>query len=118
MEGFYASHRLALVAGHDAGDACWRVREAASFGVPAVVAATAARAVGWQDGRDLLSAPDGDAAALAAAAVRLYRDEVLWTALRDAALARVAEECAPDAFDAQAARIAACTPGLALVEGR
>jgi O-antigen biosynthesis protein len=116
MQGLYASHRLALVTDHDVGSASWRVREAAAFGVPTVVPETVARALGWQHDSDLMSAPDGDAALLAAAAIRLYRDDVLWTAVREAALRRVSEECAPDAFDAGVARIVACTPGLALVE--
>jgi len=115
MQGFHATHRLALVP-YDGAGASWRVRDAASSGVPAVVTETVAREAGWQDGSELLSAPDGDAAALAAAAVRLYRDEALWSALREAALQRVAAECAPGAFDAQAARIAAVGPvGMTLV---
>jgi O-antigen biosynthesis protein len=104
----YATHRVAVVPDLVAAGASRRVQEAASFGVPAVASGVVAReAATWLGGHDLLCVPEGDAAAMAAAAVRLHRDETLWKTLRENALARLAAECAPEAFDAQAVRLAA-----------
>jgi GT2 family glycosyltransferase len=70
--------------------------QAAAYGVPIVASTLVAAQLGWQDEVDLLVADD--AARFAEQCVRLYRDEALWTRLREAALARASQECAPDAF--------------------
>jgi hypothetical protein len=54
--------------------------------------------VGWENGRELLSAPAGDAEAFARAVLALQRDEALWQRVRDAALERVGRECGAAGF--------------------
>ena len=79
-----------------------KAHQAAAYGVPIVASSLVAEQLGWQDEVELLVA---DAAArFAEQCVRLYRDEALWTRLRDAALARVSVECAPDTFRLNLAR--------------
>jgi O-antigen biosynthesis protein len=68
------------------------VYEAASFGLPVVATELLCRQLGWQDGEDLLVAPDSDPALFAQQIVQLYRDEGLWTRLREAALERLRRE--------------------------
>jgi GT2 family glycosyltransferase len=75
-----------------------KVHRAAAAGVPVVASKVVADQLGWRHGVELLVADD--AAACAAQCMALYRDAALWQTLRDGALARVAEECAPSRFRA------------------
>lgn len=76
-----------------------KVHQAAALGIPMVTTSLIAGQVGWQDGQELLVADD--APAFAAACVRLYRDCALWDGLRQRALARVRQDCAPEVFAAR-----------------
>ena len=73
-----------------------KVHQAAAFGVPVVTTTLIAEQASWQDGRDLLAA--SDAGSFAEACTRLYRDEALWTAIRNSALDRCATDCSPEMF--------------------
>jgi glycosyltransferase involved in cell wall biosynthesis len=73
-----------------------KVHQSAAFGVPVVTTSLIAAQAAWRDGRDLLAA--SDARGFAEACTRLYRDEALWTAIRNSALDRVATDCSPAAF--------------------
>ncbi|WP_187144315.1 glycosyltransferase [Microvirga massiliensis] len=73
-----------------------KVQQAAAFGVPVVATKLIADQTGWQSARDLLAASDAEA--FAEACIRLHRDDALWTAVREAALTRCAEDCSPEAF--------------------
>ena len=73
-----------------------KVHQAAAFGVPVVTTSLIAAQANWRDGRDLLAA--SDARGFAEACTRLYRDEALWTAIRNSALERCATDCSPEAF--------------------
>lgn len=81
-----------------------KVYEAASRGVPVVTTDLLARQLGWEAGIDLLAAPVNDADAFAQACALLYRDDSSWNAIREAALRRVEQECAPDRFRQSVAR--------------
>jgi O-antigen biosynthesis protein len=73
-----------------------KVHQAAAFGVPVVTTSLIAQQANWRDGRDLLAA--SDARGFAEACTRLYRDEALWTAIRNSALERCGTDCSPEAF--------------------
>jgi O-antigen biosynthesis protein len=73
-----------------------KVVEAAARGVPVVGTPLVARQLGWEAGRDLLVGESPDE--FARAITSLYSDPVRWMAVRDAALARVAQEYSLDAF--------------------
>ncbi len=88
----YDSHRVFFAPTRFAGGIAFKLHEAASFGLPIVASALLARQVGWPDGQALLAGDIGDPAQFAAQMLRLYGDEPLWHALRDAALARLASE--------------------------
>ncbi len=92
----YDSHRMFVAPTRYAAGLPYKVYEAASFGVPVVASDMLCRQMGWRDGEEVLSAPATDPATFAARIVGLYRDEVLWQRLRDAALARVAAENGPE----------------------
>ena len=50
--------------------------EAAAYGLPVVGTDLLAEQLGWESGRELLTAPPGDATAFADACVTAYRDGV------------------------------------------
>jgi GT2 family glycosyltransferase len=73
-----------------------KVQEAAAQGLPVVATSVIAGQLGWRDGEELLASDDAEE--FAGRCVALYEDAKLWARIRDAALARVAEVCAPDRF--------------------
>jgi len=79
-----------------------KVLEAAAFGVPVVCTALLARQLGWRDNVEVLVADSADD--FAAQSTALYRDAAMWIRLREAALARVAEDCSPVSFRAALGR--------------
>ena len=88
-EQLYDAHRLFIAPTRIAAGVPYKVHEAASFGLPVVATELLGRQLDWQDGRELLTAPAIDPAAFATQVVRLYRDPMLWQALREAALDRL-----------------------------
>jgi glycosyltransferase involved in cell wall biosynthesis len=70
------------------------VYEAASFGLPVVATSLLRAQLGWHAGEEVLAADHADAEAFADHVLALYRDEALWQRVRDAALARIAADCA------------------------
>lgn len=80
-----------------------KVHQAAAYGVPVVATSLLARQLGWRDGVELLVADNPEA--FADAIARLYTDEHAWQKLRDGALQRVKEDCAPTAFHESLARV-------------
>ena len=91
-EQLYDAHRLFIAPTRIAAGVPYKVHEAASFGLPVVATELLGRQLDWQDGRELLTAPAIDPAAFATQVVRLYRDPMLWQALREAALDRLRRE--------------------------
>jgi glycosyltransferase involved in cell wall biosynthesis len=88
----YASHRLFIAPTRFAAGAPYKVHEAASHGLPVVATELLRAQLGWTDGAELLAADAANPEAFAARIVALYRDEALWTRLRDAALTRLSRE--------------------------
>ena len=89
-EPLFDQHRVFVAPTRYAAGLPYKLHEAASFGLPIVASGLLARQLGWDDA--MLSAEADDPAGFADAVVRLYRDEALWTRLRNAAAARVAAE--------------------------
>ncbi len=108
LQPLYAAHRVFVAPTRFAAGAPYKVHEAASFGLPVVATDLLVRQLGWTDGVDLLAADPADPAGFAAAIVALYREESLWTRLRDNALHRLALE--NNAEDYAAAVVAALGP--------
>ncbi len=105
LRPLYDSHRLFVAPTRFAAGMPYKVHEAACFGLPVVATSLLSRQLGWQDGQDLLTADATDPAQFAARIVALYRDAGLWQRLRDAALARIAQDSQPDTFAAAISRI-------------
>ncbi len=103
----YDEARLFIAPTRYAAGTPYKLYEAAAFGLPCVTTTLLAGQLGWTDGRELLAVPVGDARGFAVQIARLYRDEALWTALREAALARLAAAHRPEDFAAEVSAILA-----------
>ncbi len=101
----YDSHRVFIAPTRFAAGIPYKVHEAAGMGLPVAATELLRAQLGWQDGRDMLAAPVGDAEAFARAVLALYRDQALWQAVRDGAAARVAAECGAAEFARSVERI-------------
>lgn len=82
-----------------------KVHQVASYGVPVVATELIVEQLGWQAGRDILTA--SDPGAFARHCHDLYSDPELWSQIRNQALQRVAEDCSVEAFDRVLAEVAA-----------
>ena len=94
----YDAHRVFIAPTRYAAGMPYKVHEAASFGVPVVVSELLRRQLGWENGRELLSADVTEPEVFARHIVALYRDEALWEAVRAAAAARVRAENDPEHY--------------------
>lgn len=88
-----------------------KAHHAASLGVPIVATELIRAQLGWADGRDLLTSASAEG--FAKACIRLYTDPVLWASIRQEALARVEEDCAPPAFEKSIAEVLDLVPAPA-----
>jgi GT2 family glycosyltransferase len=107
LEPIYNQARVFIAPTRYAAGVPLKVYEAAAHGVPSVVTPLVAEQLGWCDEKDLLVGEDAESFALQC--TRLYRDEVLWTRLRENALLRVREDCDPNRFTQTLARIVDAT---------
>lgn len=89
-----------------------KLHEAAARGVPAIATGLLGSQLGWSNEIELLIADDP--ASFAAQAARLYTEKDLWQRVRDAALARVREDCCPEAFNAKFGAIIDSLAGIPL----
>lgn len=96
----YQQHRVFIAPTRFAAGLPYKLHEAASFGLPAVATPLLAGQLGWTDGTELLAADPADPAGFAARVVRLYREEALWLAIREAALNRLALDASYEPFKA------------------
>ncbi|MFY8107038.1 MAG: glycosyltransferase family 4 protein, partial [Elstera sp.] len=92
----YDRSRVFVAPTRFAGGIPHKIHEAAAHGLPVVATSLLAEQLGWTNGVELLTADDPDAFARQIAT--LYQDEALWTRLRNAALARMAQDCDPQEF--------------------
>ena len=98
LSGLYDRARLFVAPTRFSAGIPHKVHEAAAFGLPVVATPALAAQLDWTDGEHLLHAADAEA--FAAQCARLYADAELWGRIRAGALARVAVDCDPRAFDA------------------
>ncbi len=91
----YNTHRVFVAPTRFAAGAPYKLYEAASCGLPIVASELLRRQVGWENGRDILSADVSDPDHFANQIIRLYRDQELWHRLRGNAAARLANENSP-----------------------
>jgi glycosyltransferase involved in cell wall biosynthesis len=96
LRPLYPEARAFVAPIRDAAGVPLKVYEAAAHGLPVVATQLLADQLGWEPGRDLLTAEASDPAAFADRVVELYTRPELWARLRESALARVAEECSPE----------------------
>ncbi|MDF7673637.1 glycosyltransferase [Acetobacteraceae bacterium ESL0709] len=94
----FDSHRLFVAPTRFAGGLPYKLHEAASFGLPIVTTPLLRDQVNWPEGEALLSVVPEDPDGFAAAIERLYKDEELWTRLRQNALEAVTKDANPLLF--------------------
>jgi glycosyltransferase involved in cell wall biosynthesis len=75
-----------------------KVHEAAARGIPIVATPLLAVQLGWENEDPFLVG--GEAQSFAEQCVQLYRNRHLWLRLREAALARIRDECSTSVFEA------------------
>lgn len=110
LEEIYNLHRVFVAPTRFAGGIPYKVHESASYGLPVVASDVLIGQLGWTAGHDTLSGGAPDAETFAAAVTELYRNEAVWTQVRDEALRRVKADCDPEQFDVSVREIleAAC----------
>ena len=96
LQPLYDRARVFVVPTRYAAGLPFKAYEAAAYGVPLVVSEMIANQLQWSDGHEYLV---GSAAQhFADCCSLLYRDEELWTHVRDNALARVSRELSAETF--------------------
>jgi O-antigen biosynthesis protein len=76
----------------------YKVYEAASYGVPVVATSLLREQLDWTEGAELLAADIDDPSGFAARVVALYRSEVLWNQIREAAMSRLRRDNGREAY--------------------
>jgi glycosyltransferase involved in cell wall biosynthesis len=94
----YDRARVFVVPTRFAAGMPWKIGEAAAHGVPIVCTPLLANQLGWTSGRELLTAETADD--FARAISQVFESDAGWTALREAALTRMALDYAPETFRA------------------
>ena len=88
----YDTHRVFIAPTRFAAGTPYKVYEAASFGLPVVATGLLRGQLGWENGREILSAASDDPALFASHVVRLHQDAIFWRNVRDAALERLRKD--------------------------
>ncbi len=94
----YDSHRIVVAPTRFATGTSYTVYEAASFGIPVVATSLLSERMGWTDDSELLAADADDPSGFATKVVTLYRSEVLWNRIRQAAIIRLKRDNGRDAY--------------------
>ena len=102
VSALYNEARIFVAPARFAAGTPYKIYEAASCGLPCVASALLARQLGWGEA-EMLTADD--AAGLAQAIARLYRDAGLWRCLRAGALKRIKNEHGRAGFYEAVARV-------------
>lgn len=110
LQPLYAQSRVFIAPTRYAAGIPMKVQEAAARGLPAAVTSLLSRQLGWRDGEAVTVGDSPED--FARACQRLYEDAALWEAVRAGALARVASECTPAAFNATVAAALETAAGL------
>lgn len=99
LHDFYDRHRVFVAPTRFAGGIPYKIHESAASGLPVVASDVLIRQLGWTTGQDIMSGGAPAAATFATAVAELYRDEGLWSGIRQSALERVEKDCSPEVFD-------------------
>lgn len=91
---YYDGYRVFVVPTRFAAGIPWKLHEAMSHGIPAVVTELIANQLGLSDGSNALVARNPDE--FAEKVVRLYSDETLWSRIREGGLSLIRHSCNPD----------------------
>ena len=91
-EPLYGRHRIFIAPTCFGAGAPYKIHEAVSYGLPVVATELLRRQLEWETEPELPTVSGDDAEAMAAAIVRLCRDEILWGSLREAAFDRLRQE--------------------------
>jgi GT2 family glycosyltransferase len=97
LTALYDSARIFIAPTRFSAGIPQKLHDAAGRGVPIVATPLLAKQLGWADGSPILVG--GNAESFAAKCVQLYRDEGLWSRLREAGIERVKKECSPELFE-------------------
>jgi GT2 family glycosyltransferase len=101
----YDAHRVFVAPTRYSAGMPYKVHEAASYGVPVVASELLRRQLGWENGRELLSADVTEPEEFAQHVVALYRSEEAWEGIRAAAAERVRQENDPVRYRAVVAEV-------------
>lgn len=96
----FDAHRVFVAPTRIAAGIPHKLHEAAAHGLPAVATDLLCRQLEWDDGREILSAPVGDAGVFARQVRRLYTDPNLWNGVQRRVQRRLRAENTPEAFRA------------------
>jgi O-antigen biosynthesis protein len=99
----YNSARVVVVPTRYAAGIPYKAHEAASFGVPMVVSELIASQLKWEDGVDVLVAPDE--ASFAEECTRLFTSQDLWRELRTNSLTRILCDFSRESFEKQVSEV-------------
>ncbi|MEA2738630.1 MAG: hypothetical protein QOH05_1937, partial [Acetobacteraceae bacterium] len=92
LDPVYDAHRLFVAPTRYAAGTPYKVLEAASRGLPVVATETLRAELDWSANEEMLAAGADDPVGFAAHVIALYRNEVLWHSVREAALHRLGQE--------------------------
>jgi GT2 family glycosyltransferase len=105
LEPLYDSNLVFVAPTRIAAGTPYKVHEAASFGLPVVTTGLLRRQLGWEDGRELLSAEASDPEGFADRLLMAQKDEAIWRRLREAALRRMRDDNDPANYAGSIARV-------------
>jgi GT2 family glycosyltransferase/glycosyltransferase involved in cell wall biosynthesis len=96
IEEMYNSSRIFIAPTRFAAGIPHKIHEAAAKGLPSVSSTLLARQLGWQDGKQILVADSPED--YAAKCIKLYQQEDVWQAVRDAGLRAIEQDCSEETF--------------------
>jgi GT2 family glycosyltransferase len=94
----YDQHRVFIAPNRFAGGTPYKVHEAASLGLPVVATELLRTQLGWESGRELLTADAREPELFAQHVLALYTDEQLWHTIRSGAAERIRSEHQPERY--------------------
>jgi len=93
---YYNKCKVFIVPTRYAGGIAFKLHEASSYGIPAVVTPLIADQVNWEDGKNLLIG--NNARDFADKCIELYTDKNLWEKIRAGSLEMVKKDCNRETF--------------------
>ncbi|HLF20697.1 MAG TPA: glycosyltransferase [Bacteroidota bacterium] len=96
LKEYYEKCRLFVVPLRFGAGINYKLTEAMSYGIPAVVTTLTARGLDLRDGQEVLIAEDDDE--FVNKVVQLYEDETLWSSVQHAAQHYIQQHCSPESM--------------------